>query len=74
MARKRKVKLPVDAKETPIHIGDIVAWGDGTVFRVDTMTYFGDGRWTIEGQENPDEDWSDNPGGCKVIWRSHDKR
>lgn len=71
---KRKVALPKDRTGRAIHIGDTVAWGDGTMLKVAWMTYFGkvagDDMWEISGEG--EDDWSDNPSACEIIWRPSD--
>ena len=71
---KKKVALPKDSKGRAIQIDDTVAWEDGTVFKVAYMTYYGkclgEEWWDIQGED--EDDWSDNPGACKVIWRPSD--
>lgn len=67
---RRKVSLPVDRNKVPIEVGDYVAWDDGSCFKVQAMTWMGGKRqsWILEG-EDPDADWSDNPGGGEVVFK-----
>ncbi len=66
---KRKVKLPTDRNGTPINVDDVVGWDDGTICRVETLTYLGEefedaiGSWVI----NIETDCYDNLRGCEVI-------
>ena len=74
--RKAKIKLPTDRHGTPIHIGDVLMWDDGTTIRVETLTYYGDEfdalgfRWTANEEGTSDEDSSDNLEGSEIIWKS----
>lgn len=68
---KRKVKLPVDRNGTPIDVGDVIGWDDkdGTLCKVDTLTYLGDefadtiGSWIV----NIETEAYDNPQGSEVM-------
>ena len=68
---RRKLKLPVDRHGTPIDVGDVIGWDDedGTLCKVDTLTYLGDefadtvGSWIV----NIETDAYDNPQGSEVI-------
>ena len=66
---RRKLKLPVDRHGAPIDVGDIIAWDDGTVVKVETLTYIGKefadtiGSWIV----NIETDCYDNPQGSEVI-------
>ena len=68
---KRKILLPTDRNGVPINVGDMVAWEDGTVMKVEIMHFLGEdcvvGDWHIEGRD--DDDYSDNPGGGVVIFK-----
>lgn len=65
----KKVALPRDRHGMPIDVGDIITWDDGTVVKVDTLTYLGEefadtiGSWII----NIETDGYDNPQGGEVI-------
>ena len=74
--RKRKVNLPVDSKGRPIRVGDIVAWGDGTIFKVTSMEYYGKcpkgmSDWILCGCD--DDEFSDNPEACVIVGRIGDE-
>lgn len=64
-----KVKLPRDRHGTPIDVGDVLSWGDGTLCKVDTLTYLGEefadtvGSWVV----NIEDEYFDNPQGGEVI-------
>lgn len=66
---KRKVKLPTDRNGTPIDVGDVIGWDDGTIVKVDTLTYLGAefadtiGSWVV----NIETECYDNPQGSEVI-------
>ena len=72
MARKRKqkVKLPTDRTGTPIRIGDVLEWEDGTRLRVDVLSWYGGGFWTAEDEAG---EFSDNLGASIVVWRGKGK-
>lgn len=63
---KNKVKLPKDRTGIPANIGDVLQWDDGTVMRVEVLSYYGDGMWAAE---TLDDDFTDNIEGAKVIRR-----
>ena len=62
----RKVGLPVDRNGRPIHVGDIVAFGDCEPFKVVSLTWCGGEDWLIGNED--DCGYSDNPNGATVIW------
>lgn len=67
----KKVRLPRDRHGTPINVGDLIAWDDGTCARVETLTYLGDefadtiGSWIC----NIETDGFDNLQGGEVVWK-----
>lgn len=68
--RKRKIKLPIDSKGMPIHVGDYMAFDDG-VYRIEDLTYMGEKYgWyasasnIIKGEDDVD---IDNLGGGTVL-------
>lgn len=61
----KKVKLPCDRTGEPIHIGDVLQWGDGSRMQVAVLNYYGDG-WTAEGDG---EEFSDNIENALIVWR-----
>lgn len=75
MSKKRKARgkiaLPTDRDGVPIDVGDVIAWDDedGTVCKVETLTYLGDefadtiGAWVV----NIETDYYDNPQGSEVL-------
>jgi len=66
MSKKRKVKLPTDRTGTPIRIGDVLEWEDGTRLRVDVLSWYGGNFWTAEDEAG---EFSDNLGASIVVWR-----
>lgn len=72
MARKhkRKVALPTDRTGTPIRIGDVLEWEDGTRLRVDILNWYGGDFWTAEDEAG---EFSDNLGASVVVWRGKGK-
>ncbi len=56
--------LPHDSRGMPIHVGDVLAFGEETV-EVDSLTLFGDGEWVI--LDNDGKILSDNLSGGTVI-------
>ena len=64
--RKRKIKLPTDRNNVPIHVGDWLWFEDGDeMIHVESLTYMGGGEW-FAGNEN-DDCASDNLGAGIVI-------
>lgn len=72
MARKhkRKVALPTDRTGTPIRIGDVLEWEDGTRLRADILNWYGGDFWTAEDEAG---EFSDNLGASVVVWRGKGK-
>ena len=68
--RKRKVKLPTDRTGTPIRIGDVLEWEDGTRMRVAILSWYGDGFWAAE---DDGDEFSDNLGASIIVWRGKGK-
>ena len=61
MAKKKpksKVKLPCDRIGTPINIGDVLEWDDGSRLHVTVLEWYGDGFWVGTDADSADE--SDN--------------
>lgn len=52
-----KVKLPEDRDGRPIEVGDVLAWDDGDVISVGTLTFYGKGEWEANVGE---ESFADN--------------
>lgn len=70
---KRKVVIlpPTDRTNTPIDIGDVLEWEDGTRMQVSSMTYYGEdfrsiGCWTAEDENG---EFTDNLSGSLIVWR-----
>ena len=67
---KKKVKLPCDSTGEPIHVNDVLGWGDGTRMKVAALNYYGKGLWNAEGE---DGDFSDNLEAATIVWRKGEK-
>ena len=69
---KRKVKLPTDRTGTPITIGDVLEWNDGSRMRVDVLEWYGDDFWCAT--DCSQDDFTDNIGAAVVVARKAVKR
>ena len=70
--RKQLVALPVDRTSEPIHVGDVLKWGDSERMQVSSLTYYGE--WDVPGcsswtAENDDGGFSDNLEAALIVWR-----
>lgn len=72
--RKAKVKLPTDRNGEPIHVGDVMVWDDGSVVKIESLTYYGDefdmlGFCWVANEEYT-EQYVDNLDGGEIVWRA----
>ncbi len=71
MSKKKKIALPTDREGTPISVGDVVMWMDGTVFRVEVLEYYGPQKegigWVLCGKMDGKETFSVNPSAGLVL-------
>ena len=68
----KKVRKPTDRTGTPITIGDVLEWDDGSRMRVDVLEWYGDDSWCAT--DCSQDDFSDNIGAAVVVARKAVKR